>query len=485
MGEGPKMYTKKDLTIGYAPTRRNVFSKEDALKYKKLIYEKIKSLGYKIVGLEDVNDEGLIRSDDDVGPAVKKFKDNDIDCIFSPHCNFGTESAVAKIGSQIKKPFLLWGPRDEAPLPDGSRLRDSQCGLFATSKILQRFNVPYTYIINSRIDSEVFNRGLDNFLKASNVVKSFNSLKIGQIGVRPGDFWSVICNEGELVNKFGIEVVPFNLADIVSKVRAMLEKPPKAFNDTFNFVKENMDVKISDNDLKSIVALKEVLKNIAIDQEISAFAIQCWNSLQDMIGVVPCLANALLFDEMIPVACETDICGAITAVIAQAADFNNSPVFFADVTVRHPEDDNSELLWHCGPFPYSLKKEGSKAEITKHFVLDNNPPGTCSWEIKGGSMSVIRFDGIGGKYSIFAGHAEGTTGPKNKGTYIWIKVKDWSLWEEKLINGPYIHHVAGIHAKIAPVISEACKYIKNLCFDPVQPSQREISDWLACRIDEI
>ena len=43
------MDTKKSLTVGYAPTRRNVFSREDALKYKKLTSDKTKSLGYKVI----------------------------------------------------------------------------------------------------------------------------------------------------------------------------------------------------------------------------------------------------------------------------------------------------------------------------------------------------------------------------------------------------------------------------------------------------
>ena len=166
----------------------------------------------------------------------------------------------------------------------------------------------------------------------------------------------MICNEGELLEKFNIEIVPFNLVDIVSRIKKIIKNPSNSFNETFDFVKTNM-VEINDADLKSIVALKETIKDIAQEQNISAFAIQCWTSLQDMIGVVPCLANSLLFDEGIPVVCETDINGAITAVITQAAGLGKFPVFFADVTVRHPEDDNSELLWHCGPFPYSLKKD--------------------------------------------------------------------------------------------------------------------------------
>lgn len=474
------MNQKQDLLIGYLPTRRNVFSKKDALKYKALTLKKIKSFGYQIIDIEDINDEGLLLAEDDILKAVKKFKSKNVDCIFSPHCNFGTESAVAKVAKEAGKPFLLWGPRDEAPLQDGSRLRDTQCGLFATSKILNRLAVPFTYIINSRLDDEVFKRGFENFAKAANVVKRFKKIKIGQIGVRPGDFWTVICNEGELLEKFNIEIIPFNLADIVSMAKKLVASPTDEFSQTYSFVKGSMDVKIEDSALKNIVALKEVIKNISTKQNIPAFAIQCWTSLQDMMGVVPCLANSLLFDEGIPVTCETDINGAITSVITQAATFGEKPIFFSDLTIRHPEDDNAELLWHCGSFPYSLKKEDEKAEITTHFILDGNPPGTCSWEIKGGDISIVRFDGIAGDYSLFVGHAKGTKGPKNKGTYIWIKVRDWSVWEEKLIYGPYINHVAGIHDKIAPVLYEATRYIDGIKFDPAEPSENEIRAWLRC-----
>ena len=109
------MNTKNDLTIGYAPTRRTVFSREDALKYKKLTLNKIKSMGYKVVDIEDINEDGLLVEEADIGAAVKKFKHGDVDCIISPHCNFGTEDIVARVAKEMALPFLLWGPRDEAP----------------------------------------------------------------------------------------------------------------------------------------------------------------------------------------------------------------------------------------------------------------------------------------------------------------------------------------------------------------------------------
>ncbi|MCK5566307.1 MAG: fucose isomerase, partial [Actinomycetia bacterium] len=115
------MNTKDQLTIGYAPTRRTVFSREDALKYKTLTLEKIKSLGYKTVDIEDINEDGLLIEEKDIDAAINKLTHGGADCIISPHCNFGTEDIVARVASKMGLPFLLWGPRDEAPQPDGSR----------------------------------------------------------------------------------------------------------------------------------------------------------------------------------------------------------------------------------------------------------------------------------------------------------------------------------------------------------------------------
>lgn len=82
--------------------------------------------------------------------------------------------------------------------------------------------------------------------------------------------------------------------------------------------------------------------------------------------------------------------------------------------------------------------------------------------MKGGDISVVRFDGIKGEYSLFLGEARGTEGPKTVGSYVWIEVEDWSRWEKKLIYGPYVHHCVGIHAKITDILEESCRYIPGL-----------------------
>ncbi len=470
---------KKNIKIGLAPTRRNVFSVEDSLKYKKLIEEKLKSWGVDFVNLDNLNEEGLLFNRLEVGRAARIFKEAEVNALFVPHVNFGTEDAVAKLAKAVGKPVLLWGPRDEAPLPDGTRLRDTQCGLFATSKILMRYGVPFSYIVNSRVDSPVFERGFKVFMGAARAANAFLNARIGQISTRPGDFYTVIVNEGELLERWGIETVPITLVDVEKRVFDKLKDKRAVDEEVNSFNERGIKFKDIDSDtVKRIAALKLVLLDWAKEENLSAIAIQCWNALQLSLGIVPCFVDSELTSLGIPVVCETDINGALTSILLQNASFTELPTFFADLTIRHPEDENSELLWHCGPFPYELAKDREKAFVGKHFILPSHAPGTGNWEIRGGDLTVARFDGVRGEYSLFMGHAEGTTGPFTLGTYLWIRVKNWPLWEEKFIYGPYIHHVAAVHEKVAYSLYEATRFIPGLKPDPVDPDEGEIKSYL-------
>lgn len=208
------------------------------------------------------------------------------------------------------------------------RLRDTQCGIFATGKVLRRFNVPFTYITNSAVDSKVFERGFKNFIGAANVVKHFKQLRILQISTRPSDFWSVICNEGELLEKFGIQIYPITLDEIKQKTLKVEEEGSAELDQAIDYIKETLDWSmVEEKHVRRIASLKVAMKRYAEETGSSAIAIQCWSTLQDIIGIMPCLANAILTDEQIPVTCETDIHGAITSIMVQAATLNTSPTF--------------------------------------------------------------------------------------------------------------------------------------------------------------
>ena len=132
----------------------------------------------EIIDLEGINEEKLLYQDCDVPVVIDRFVSNKVDAIFFPHCNFGSENRVAQVAKALNVPVLIWGPRDDYPDREGLRSRDSQCGMFATGKVLRRHNVPFTYLTNSWIGSEEFKNGMQKFIRVVNVVKSVKNLNI-------------------------------------------------------------------------------------------------------------------------------------------------------------------------------------------------------------------------------------------------------------------------------------------------------------------
>lgn len=442
------------VVIGFAPTRRSIFSAPDAVKYADLTRNRLKELGVEFVDIDDISKDGLLHDDNDRIKIAEKFKERKVDGVFFPHGNFGTEYEVARLAKELNVPVLLWGPRDERPDENGIRLRDSQCGLFATGKVLRRFRVPFTYLCNCRLTDPEFERGIKNFLAVCNVVKAFRNTRILQIGPRPFDFWSTMCNEGELLERFNIQLSPIPMPELTAEIKkAKAEK--NEVEKVVAYCKEKFNVKVTDSQLETIAALKVAMRTLADKYGCNAAAIQCWNALQSEIGIMPCAANSLMNEEGFPVVCETDIHGAITAVMLEAAGMDTTRTFFADWTVRHPDNENGELLQHCGPWPISCA--ACKPTIGYPLAFDN--PGAVEAEAKKGDLTLCRFDGDNGEYSLLLGNAKGVEGPYTKGTYLWVEVDNLKRLEAKIVEGPYIHHCVGIHKNVVPVLYEACKYI--------------------------
>lgn len=461
------MIEAKKVKVGFAPTRRTVFDKVEAKRYKDLIEARLKEWRVDYVNLDFLNEEGLLFNIADAEKAAERFAAEKVDAVFVPHCNFGTEDATAKLCKLAGKPVLLWGPRDEGPDKEGKRKRDTQCGLFATSKSLRRFGVPFTYLPNSWGDGPEFEHGLKAFLKVVAAQKAVLGARIGQLSTRPKPFWSVIVNEGELLERFGIEIVPTTVAAAGRGVQEIVDADDEELRALVADMRSRIEFPNQEDAAVSRHAALVLWQRRWAEREgLDAIAVQCWADLIGQLGGVwACFANSEVTGGGIPVGCETDILAALTGLMLQAAA--GSPTFCADLTIRHPKDDNAELLWHCGPFPSCLAADDSKKEVVG-YQPDNKVSGLGQWRIKGGPLTIGRIDGDNGEYSMFMGHTEGTDGPFTRGTYLWIKADDWLEWEEKLMYGPYIHHVVGVHGHVAPVLYEACKYIPGLKADPVE-----------------
>lgn len=461
------------LKIGLVPirrwiadgaTRRGIFEPGKAVENKEKILPYIKtnfSDGQtEFVDLEWLNEEGLLIEERDCARVQEEFTRQGVDAIFIINCNFGNEEAAGQIAKRMNLPTLLWGPQDTVFEADGTRYTDRQCGLFAISKQLQRLGVAFSYIENCRIEDPCFAEGLRRFLSVACMVKNFKKLRLAQVGTRLNPFKSVMANELELTEKFGMNLSTVNMTVTTEILNRLYMEKAEQLEEDAKKVREMYDVgELEQETLKRMLTFVYAYLEIFEKTNADVLLSECWTCMPQAFGANPCLAMSLLYDMGYIVTCESDLHGAVSQALLACATRGKEKPLFGEFTTRHPENPNAELLWHCGPFPYSVKKEGEKAR------LFNTKP---SFRAKDGVYTIARFQGNRGKYTLFGGAFRTVDGPHTFGTYLWAEFKDLPKLERKLIEGPYIHHMSEIYGDYTETLREFCRYIPELDFDPCE-----------------
>lgn len=408
-----------------------------------------------------IND--LVFDDESAALTIERFKKEKVDAVMIINCNFGNEEAAADIAKAIGKPLLIWAPLDDEYYVDGMRPTDSQCGLFGMSRQLQRYHIPFSHLPCCEVESKEFGEGFESFVRVACMVKNFKGMRIGQVGARPAPFFSVIWNEGELMEKFGVRIKPFNFADIQKRFNEVMECEHAKISEIEEYIKKNyiMD-ELTPPYVTRMAALVVMYIKLFEENNLDVISAECWTATPIMFdGLAPCTVYGILNDLGYMISCESDMHCAMTMVLLKSATLGEGKPLFGEFTVRHPKNRNAELLWHCGPFPLSQKAE-SGIDSTARLVNQR------SWfRAKDGTYTVARMDQESGNYMILPLLANTTEGPQTHGTYIWAEFENLQAVEDRLIDGPYIHHFVEIMGDYRKEIKEFCKYFPELKVDKI------------------
>ena len=458
--------SRRRVLLGLCPIGKFVFSHQDAMRQKARLVEQLRQWEVDYVDLEEVIPDGMIRDQSHVAAAVAHFQSRRIDALFLPHCNFGTEGAAAMIARQCGVPTLLWAPRDEAPLPDGTRLRDSLCGTLATSGVLHALRVPFSYINNCRVDEPEFQRGFDRFLRAVRVVKTLRTMRIGQIGQRIDFFWSTIFDEAALLRRFGVQILPLDLVDAIRQIRERVEHRRTEYEEELRGFEQWIDFNhFPDREtILGNLALRDLALEWAEEYDLDGFCLQGFNSVPRELGAFLQFGCCLIAEAGRPIAPESDVLGAVSSILLEAATATGTQSFLPDITIRHPDNPNAVLLWHADA-PLSLRDGGAHVKVDLPWILRGQPTGLVHFKLREGPVTLCRFAGDGEEYRLGFGEGETVDGPYTQEFYTWLEVDDWPHWERQLIEGPYIHHCSCVHERCAEVFEEAARFVPELYFE--------------------
>ena len=110
-------------------------------------------------------------------------------------------------------------------------------------------------------------------------------MKIAQVGMRPAPFYSVIYNEGELIEKFGITVIPINLAVVQEKYNRILEERDEELERGKQVLLSKYEIdELTLPQLKKIYAFVLLYDEIFLEYGIDALSAECWTAMQLLVA---------------------------------------------------------------------------------------------------------------------------------------------------------------------------------------------------------
>jgi L-fucose isomerase-like protein len=322
--------------------------------------------------------------------------------------------------------------------------------------------VSYRYLENCHVSDEAFEVGVRDFIASVRVAKAMRTARVGQLGARIDFFWSTIIDEADLLKRFGVEVMPFDMVEVIEGFRKRRAKNDAAYRAELRDLGRIVDLNsVPDDGLINSLALRDEMFDMAERHGLDAIAMQSFNSIQDAVGEGFGLGVSLA-EERIPISAETDIHGALSSILIEAASPESVPSFFPEFTSRHPENDNAVLLWHASA-PISLRHPDTEfVPILPPWILEGLPATSLQFRLRDGDLTVCRFDGVRGEYRLGVGEGRMVPGPMTREVYGWMEVDNWPVWERRVIEGPYVHHCSAIYERCADTLAQACDWIPGL-----------------------
>jgi len=192
--------------------------------------------------------------------------------------------------------------------------------------------------------------------------------------------------------------------------------------------------------------------------DVKISAVQCWTSMEEYFGVVPCTIMSMMSNNLIPSACEVDVCGTLSMYALALA--SETPSALLDWNNNYGDDPNKAVCFHCSNLPKHFFKDVRMdfQEIIAGTVGKENTYGTCVGQVKAGAMSFARFssDDYTGVIRGYVGDGRFTDDPLNTfGGAGVVEIPNMQKLLHYICENGFEHHVAANFSSVAGAAHEA------------------------------
>jgi L-fucose isomerase-like protein len=452
-------------TLGVLVGNRGFFPSELCEQGRKTILAVLKEEGFEAVALTPKDTKyGSVESRADARKCAELFKAHrdEIDGILVTLPNFGDERGIAEALrlSGLDVPVLVHAFPDEPGRMGIEHRRDGFCGKMSACNTLTQYGIRFSLTSRQTMDPEAeeFRADLHGFGAVCRVVRSLRGARFGQIGARPAAFVTVRYSE-KLLEASGISVESIDLSEIFGQAWSLGDKDSTVLSKLDEIRDYVKTTKIPRESLIRMAKFSVVLDQHVKERELNGVAIQCWTSLEENFGVVPCTAMSMLSSALIPGACETDIAGLAAMYALQQA--SGRPSGLADWNNNYGDDPDKCVLFHCSAFPQEfLGKKGvmDYQEIIAGTVGREKTYGTIAGKLRPTDITYCRLstDDRCGGVRAYVGEGEITKDPITTfGGYGVARIPRLQELLRRICANGFEHHVAINPARVSGVIEEA------------------------------
>lgn len=389
--------SNKKMTMGLIVGNRGFFPGHLAETGRKEMIQVLQQAGMDVVVLDaEKSGHGAIETHEEAKRCAELFRANAdrIDGVILTLPNFGDERAIADTLrlSRLRVPVLVQATPDTPSKMTIAFRRDSFCGKMSACNNLRQYGIPYSLTTSHTVapDSDEFKTDLEWFAAACRVVGGLKNLRIGSLGARPTAFNTVRYSE-KILESQGISVETLDLSEVLGRIQRM-----KDTDDAAQAKLQAIEKYLTTNDVPKTALIKMAKLGAVIDQwmkqtDVTISAIQCWTSLEENLGVVPCTVMSMMSDDLLSSACEVDICGVLSMHMLRLA--SETPSALLDWNNNYGQNPDTAVCFHCSNLPKHFLKSAKMdyQAIIAGTVGKENTFGTCVGLIKPGPMTYARF----------------------------------------------------------------------------------------------
>ena len=458
------MSNKRKMTMGMIVGNRGFFPDHLAKTGREEMMRVLQGAGMDVVVLgPEQSKHGAVETYEEAKRCAELFKSKAeaIDGVILTLPNFGEERGLvdALRLARLGVPVLVQATPDTPGKMAITHRRDSFCGKMSACNNLRQYDIPYslTTLHTESPDSPEFAKDLEWFAGVCRIVKGLRNLRIGAIGARPTAFNTVRYSE-KLLEASGISVETLDLSEVLGRISRMKDNDDAAVQKL-----QAIQRYVTTKDISQAALLKMAKLGAVVDQWMKAVnvqisAVQCWTSLEENLGIVPCTVMSMMSDALLSSACEVDVCGVLGMHALQLA--SETPSALLDWNNNYGNDPNKAVCFHCSNLPKHFFKDVKMdfQEIIAGTVGKENTFGTCVGRVKAGAMSFARFstDDVNGKIRGYSGSGRFTDDPlETFGGAGVVEIPGLQKLLHYICENGFEHHVAANFSSVAPMVHEA------------------------------